>query len=64
MASEEVSVKRRTELYFSVGGLSTYCSKTMLTGKSQFHISTPWGFEHGSLVTGSKQVVHWTSETW
>jgi hypothetical protein len=22
------------------------------------------GFEPGSLVTGCKQVVHWTSETW
>jgi hypothetical protein len=34
----------------------------MLTGKSGFHISTPLGFEPGSLVTGSKRVVHWTSE--
>ncbi len=24
----------------------------------------PWGFEPGSLVTGSKRVVHWTNETW
>ncbi len=31
------------------------CSKTTLTGESQFHISTP---------CGSKRVVHWTSETW
>jgi hypothetical protein len=23
-----------------------------------------WGFEPGSLVKGSKQVFHWTSETW
>ncbi len=40
------------------------CSETMLTGESQFHTSTPRGFEPGSLVTGSKRVVHWTSETW
>ncbi len=40
------------------------CSETMLTGESRFNISTPWGFEPGSLMTGSKQVVHWTSETW
>ncbi len=40
------------------------CSETMLTGESWFHISPPRGFEPGSLVTGSKQVVHWTSETW
>jgi hypothetical protein len=39
-------------------------SKTSLTGESRFHISTPRGFAPGSLVTGSKQVVHWTSETW
>ncbi len=24
----------------------------------------PWRFEPGSFVTGSKWVVHWTSETW
>jgi hypothetical protein len=30
------------------------CSKTTLTGESWFHINTPWGFEPGSLVTGSK----------
>ncbi len=41
-----------------------YCSETTLTGESRFHISPPRGFEPGSLVTGSKQVVHWTSETW
>ncbi len=40
------------------------CSKSMLTEEYQFHISPPRGFEPGSLVTGSKQVVHWTSETW
>jgi hypothetical protein len=34
----------------------------MLTGESRFHISTPWGYEPRSLVTGSKRVVHWTSE--
>jgi hypothetical protein len=39
-------------------------SETSLTGESWFHWSTPGGFEPGSLVTGSKQVVHWTSETW
>jgi hypothetical protein len=36
----------------------------MLTGESRFHISTPLGIEPRSLMTGSKQVVHWTSETW
>jgi hypothetical protein len=40
------------------------CSDTTLTGESRSHISPPWGFKPGSLVTGSKQVVHWTSETW
>ncbi len=39
------------------------CSKTTLIGESWFHISTPWGFKPRSLVTGSKRVVHWTSET-
>jgi hypothetical protein len=39
------------------------CSETMLSGESQFHISPPRGFEPVSLVEGSKQVVHWTSET-
>ncbi len=34
------------------------CSGTTLTGESRFHISTPWGFEPGSLMTGSKRVVH------
>jgi hypothetical protein len=36
----------------------------MLTGESRFHISTPLGIEPVSLMTGSKRVVHWTSETW
>jgi hypothetical protein len=40
------------------------CSKTTLTGESWFYISTPLGIEPGSLMTGSKRVVHWTSETW
>jgi hypothetical protein len=40
------------------------CSKITLTGKSWFHISTPRGFEPGSLVTGSKWVAHWTSQKW
>ncbi len=43
------------------------CSETTLTGESWFHILhkyPPWGFEPRSLMTGSKQVVHWTSETW
>ncbi len=39
------------------------CSVTSLTGESRFHISTPLGIEPGSLMTGSKRVVHWTSET-
>jgi hypothetical protein len=44
--------------------INVHCSETMLRGESQFLISTPLGIEHGSLMTGSKQVVHWTSETW
>ncbi len=36
---------------------------TALKGESRFHISSPLGIESGSLMTGSKQVVHWTSET-
>jgi hypothetical protein len=40
------------------------CSLTTLTGESRFHTSTPLGIEPGSLMTGSKWVVHWTSETW
>jgi hypothetical protein len=35
----------------------------MLTGESQFHISTPLGIEPRSLMTGSKWVDHWTSGT-
>jgi hypothetical protein len=31
------------------------CSETTLTGESRFHVSTPRGFESGSLVTGSKR---------
>jgi hypothetical protein len=40
-----------------------YCSETTLTGESQFHITTPLGIEPRSLMTGSKQVNHWTSGT-
>ncbi len=40
------------------------CSKTTLKGESRFHISTPLGIEPRSLMTGSKHVVHLTSETW
>jgi hypothetical protein len=40
------------------------CSETTLTGESWFHISIPLGIEPRSLMTGSKRVVHWTSETW
>jgi hypothetical protein len=43
---------------------SYICSETTLTGKSRFHISPPRWFEPVFLVAGSKQVVHWTSETW
>jgi hypothetical protein len=39
------------------------CSETTLTGESWFHMSTPLGIKPGSLMTGSKRVVHWTSET-
>jgi hypothetical protein len=34
------------------------CSETTLTGESRLHISTPLGIEPGSLMTGSKLVVH------
>jgi hypothetical protein len=47
-----------------LANLLRLCSKTTLTGESWFHISPPRGFEPVSLVAGSKQVVHWTSETW
>jgi hypothetical protein len=40
------------------------CSETTLTGKSRFHVIPSLGFEPGSLVTESKRVVHWISETW
>ncbi len=40
------------------------CSETSLTGESRFHLNPPRGFEHRPLVTGSKGLVHWTSETW
>ncbi len=40
------------------------CSETTPTGESRFHISPPRGLELGSLVSGSKGLVHWTSETW
>jgi hypothetical protein len=56
-----VSQVWRTENNFSN---VAYCSETTLTGGSRFHISTPPGFEPGYLMTGSKRVVHWTSETW
>jgi hypothetical protein len=39
------------------------CSETKLTGESWFHISTPLGIKPGSLMTGSKGLTHWTSET-
>ncbi len=37
--------------------------ETTLTGEFRFHISSPLGIEPGSLMTGSKQVDHWTSGT-
>ncbi len=40
------------------------CSETTLTGESRFHLGTPLGIEPRSLMTGSKRVLHWTSETW
>jgi hypothetical protein len=40
------------------------CSKRMLIGESWFHISIPLEIEPGSLMTGSKRLVHRTSETW
>jgi hypothetical protein len=39
------------------------CSETTLSGESLFHINTPLGIEHGSLMMGSKRVDHWTSGT-
>jgi hypothetical protein len=35
----------------------------MLTGESRFHLSTSLGIEPGSLMMGSQQVDHWTSQT-
>jgi hypothetical protein len=35
----------------------------MLTGESQFHISTPLGIEPRSLMAGNKWLTYWTSET-
>ncbi len=41
------------------------CSDTMLTGESQFHISTPPGdLNLWPLVREANRLVHWTSETW
>ncbi len=34
------------------------CRETMITGESQFHISTPLGIVPWSLITGSKRVDH------
>ncbi len=39
------------------------CREIMLTGESQFHISIPLWIEPRSLMTGSKGLTHWTSET-
>jgi hypothetical protein len=50
--------------YSIIAEIKKLCSETTLTGESRFHISTPLGIEPGSLMTRSKQVVHWTSETW
>jgi hypothetical protein len=64
---------RQSSVWYRVQSQWENCSETTLTGESQIHISAslgiwtrlpPWGFEPGSLVTGSKRVVHWTSETW
>jgi hypothetical protein len=38
---------------------SHQCSKTTLTGESQFQISTPLGIEPGSLMMGSKRKDHY-----
>jgi hypothetical protein len=43
--------------------LTKYYSETTLTGESQFHLSTHLEIEPGALITGSKQVDHWTSGT-
>ncbi len=42
---------------------TVYCSETMLTGESLFHISTPLGIEPRSHMTECKLVEHWTSGT-
>jgi hypothetical protein len=39
------------------------CSETTPTGEFRFHISTFLGIKPGSLMTGSKGLTHWTSET-
>jgi hypothetical protein len=40
-----------------------YCSESMLTGESRFHINTPLGIEPRSLMMGSERVDQWTSRT-
>ncbi len=55
---------QRFRSYSEILNFKVQCSETTLTGESRFHISPPRGFESESLVAGSKQVVHWTSETW
>ncbi len=50
-------------LFSTESQLLQYCSKTTPTGESWFHIRTPRGIECGSLMTGRKQVDHWTSGT-
>jgi hypothetical protein len=39
------------------------CSETTLTGEFRVSHKSPLGIEPGSLLTGSKGVDHWTSET-
>jgi hypothetical protein len=39
------------------------CSETTLTGESRFYISTLLEIEPESLMTGSKGLTRWTSET-
>jgi hypothetical protein len=57
------SLEKFFGVLLKVSKLLKYSEKT-LTGHSRFHISTPRGFEPGSIVMGSNRVVHWTSKRW
>jgi hypothetical protein len=68
-----ITKEKKSFAHCANGSLSFVCllrkkqtniMKRVLAGKSLFHISTSLGIEPGFLMTGSKQAVCWTSETW